>query len=124
MAIRRARERLKLNQEDFAKELGEFLGHPVSQSQISDWERGRFEPSASVLLAVAELANLSVDQLRGTGPRLMIDRLEHLEGQVDRLSRQVDEDSERTGKLLAEIIEVLGQAGLWQGRKTARTRAR
>ena len=119
VAIRRARERLQLNQEDFAKELGEFLGHPVSQSQISDWERGRFEPSASVLLAVAELADVSLDQLRGTGPNVLLDRLEHLEGQIDRLSQQVEEDSEHTGKLLAEIIEVLGQAGLWQGRRTA-----
>jgi transcriptional regulator with XRE-family HTH domain len=119
VAIRRARERLQLNQEDFARELGEFLGHPISQSQISDWERGRFEPSATVLLAVAELADVSVDQLRGTGPSLFLDRMERLEGQVDRLSQEVEEESKNTGKLLAQIIEVLDQAGLWSGSKPA-----
>jgi transcriptional regulator with XRE-family HTH domain len=132
VAIRRARERLQLSQEDFAQALGRFLGHPVSQSQISDWERGRFEPSASVLLAVAELADLSVDELRGTGPRLWMDRLDRLEDQIERLTQEADHpgpefvgrlealeaESQRIGELLAQIVGYLDVAGLWPAEAT------
>jgi transcriptional regulator with XRE-family HTH domain len=127
VAIRRARERMELSQDDFAQALGDFLGHPISQSQVSDWERGRFEPSAGVILAVAELADISVDQLRGTGPSLWMDRLERLEDQVDRLTQKADhpggefagrlealeKESKKVGGLLAQIIGSLDDAGLW-----------
>ncbi len=126
VAIRRARERLQLSQDDFAKALGDFLSHPISQSQVSDWERGRFEPSASVLLAVAEIADVSVDQLRGTGPSLLMDRLERLEDQVDRLTQDMvqpgsefagrlealGKESKKVGGLLAQIVASLDRAGL------------
>ena len=54
--IRRAREKLQLSQGEFSVALGRAVGHPISQSQVSDWERGRREPSASVLLAVTSLS--------------------------------------------------------------------
>ena len=127
VAIRRAREHLQLSQEDFAQALGDFMGHPISQSQVSDWERGRFEPSASVLLAVAELADVSVDQLRGTGPSVWMDRLERMEDQLDRLTQEavhpgneltgrleaLENESIKVGRLLAQIIGSLEDAGLW-----------
>ncbi len=131
--FRRARERLRMSQDEFARALGDRLGHPVSQSQISDWERGRFEPSASVLLAAAELADLSVDELRGAGPPSLVQRIERLEEEMDRIARrsamadepdlQVDgsmserlaaleTESTRVGALLAQVIGVLDRAGL------------
>ncbi len=133
MVIRRARERLQMSQDEFARALGDRLGHPVSQSQISDWERGRFEPSASVLLAAAELADLSLDELRGAGPPSLVQRMERLEEEMDRIARhtavgdepdlQVDgsmpqrlaaleTESTRVGALLAQVIGVLDRAGL------------
>jgi transcriptional regulator with XRE-family HTH domain len=112
VTIRRARERLKMSQEEFARALGDRLGSQISQSQISDWEGGRFEPRASVLLAIAELANLSIDELRGAGPPAIVDRIERLEAEVERLAA-LEHESERMGALLAQLIEALDHAGMW-----------
>lgn len=125
--MRRARERLKMSQEEFARSLGEHLGHPVSQSQISDWERGRFEPGASVLFGIAEIANMSIDELRGAGPSALVERFERLEDEVGRLTARdgeaggdlaarltsVEQEIARIGGLLAQMIGVLDHAGLW-----------
>ncbi len=135
VVIRRARERLQLSQADFAAALGKHLGHPISQSQISDWERGRFEPGAGVLLAIAELADVSIDELRIAGPPAILRRIEHLEDEVDRLGRAespddesaraedrgspmaritaIEEEIERIGGLLARMIEVMDKEGFW-----------
>lgn len=61
-AIRRARKRLGLNQEEFGRRLGEVLGRPISQSQISSWERGGREPHGSVLLAVATVLGATLSE--------------------------------------------------------------
>ena len=138
LVIRRARERMKLSQEELAKLLG------TSQSQVSDWERGRNEPGASVLLAVAELANTSIDELRTGGPATVLRRLERLEDEVEQLVTGTSEDGvqleaddvterleaverevERIGALLAKLIQILDQAGLWPGQEATRpTRVR
>ncbi|HEX4213541.1 MAG TPA: DUF5919 domain-containing protein [Candidatus Dormibacteraeota bacterium] len=65
LAIRRARERRKLSQGELARGLGDVLGKQVSQSQVSDWERGRYEPGASVLVAVAEATRIPLPELLG-----------------------------------------------------------
>jgi transcriptional regulator with XRE-family HTH domain len=123
-----------MSQGEFARALGAHLGHPISQSQISDWERGRFEPAASVLLAVAEMAGMSVDELRGAGPTALVERLDRLEREVellvltgptgaeaepevdetlvDRVAR-IEHELVTTGKLMARIVKVLDEAGLW-----------
>jgi transcriptional regulator with XRE-family HTH domain len=134
LTIRRARERLQMSQEEFARALGEFLGHPVSQSQISDWERGRFEPGASILLAVAEMADLSIDELRSAGPPALVERLERLEAEVERMADSsrpdahvtidpnagfeerlaaLERETGRMGALLAQMIQALDKAELW-----------
>ncbi len=135
--IRRARDRLKMSQDEFARELSKFLRRPMSQSQISDWERGRFEPSASILLAVAEMAGLSVDELRATGPASMIERLEHLENEIDRLIRpegeaadvqelkaQVQELRQQHGAFYAEVVQAFTRAGVPFGSNLAARRER
>jgi len=110
VVIRRARERLKASQAEFAKILGDHLGHPVSQSQISDWERGRFEPSAGVLLAIAEVANLSIDELRTAGPPAILRRIEHLEDEVDRLVRSQEGGGGRVADDSEDVTERLTAA--------------
>lgn len=126
-----------MSQEDFARALGSYLNRPVSQSQISDWERGRFEPGAAVLLALAEMTNLSVDELRGLGAGPMAERVARLEELVDHLTlgrgrepaEAADEDrvarlereSERLGGLLAQMLKALDQAGLWPADAALRT---
>jgi transcriptional regulator with XRE-family HTH domain len=75
-----------MSQDEFAKALGHFLGRPISPSHVADWERGVVEPTASALLAAAELTGLSVDELRGAAPAAVVARLERLEAEVDRLT--------------------------------------
>jgi transcriptional regulator with XRE-family HTH domain len=139
VVIRRARERLKMSQGEFARALGAHLGHPISQSQISDWERGRFEPAASVLLAVAEMAGMSVDELRGAGPPALIERLDRVEREVevllltgpaaeaepgvdgtlvDRVA-SIEHELKTAGELMARMIKVFENAGLWPTRLRA-----
>lgn len=83
-----------MSHDEFAEALGGFLGRPISLSHVADWERGAVEPSASVLLAAAELTGLPVDELCGSAPAAVVARLERLEAEVDRLTRlegRVDE---------------------------------
>ncbi len=101
-----------MSQDELARALGDRLDSQISQSQISDWESGRFEPRASVLLAIADLANLSIDELRGAGPPAFVERMERLEREVERVA-DLERESERMGALLAQLIEVLDHAGLW-----------
>lgn len=55
--IRRVRLQAGLTQ----KELGERIG--VEGNTISDWERGRSEPQAKMILAIAEACNVPVSEL-------------------------------------------------------------
>jgi transcriptional regulator with XRE-family HTH domain len=99
LALRHARERLRMSQDEFAKTLGHFLGRPISSSYVADWEHGVVEPTASALLAAAELTGLSVDELRGAAPAAVVARLERLEVEVERLTHL----EARVEKLLARV---------------------
>jgi len=72
--------------------LGRHLGRAIPRSQISDWERGRHEPGATILIAAAELAGRSVDELLtgSSGP---------LAKRVDRLEDAVEEIREELARL-------------------------
>jgi hypothetical protein len=66
-------------------------------------------------MALAEMANLSIDEIRGSGPPALIQRIEHLEEEVERLADDqaaADREAERVGALLAQMIGVLDQAGV------------
>jgi transcriptional regulator with XRE-family HTH domain len=89
--LRKARERRGMSQLLFPKGLGPTLGHPISPSQISDWERGRREPGATVLLAAADLAGGSIDSLRSTGTSTPAERLAEVEERIESLDELLDE---------------------------------
>lgn len=57
--LQELRKERGLNQKDFAKAIG------FSQSQISQWETGVNEPTASSLTVIADYFNVSVDYLLG-----------------------------------------------------------
>jgi transcriptional regulator with XRE-family HTH domain len=124
LALRRARDRSQLDQGQFAEALGERLGRAIPRTQISDWERGRYEPGATVLVAAAELAGVTVDELLIGGGGPLTHRLENLDDAVHELQEAVkgeaglaarlassERESERVGALIARIIEVLEEAG-------------
>jgi transcriptional regulator with XRE-family HTH domain len=92
LALRRAREHLGLDQGQFADALGKHLGRAIPRSQISDWERGRHEPGATILIAAAELAGRSVDELLtgSSGP---------LAQRVDQLADTIEEIREELARL-------------------------
>ncbi len=62
-AIRIARRKAGLSQPAFATALGEQLGESFSRVALGNWENGRHKVPASVLLAAARIAGLSVDEL-------------------------------------------------------------
>ena len=51
------RQENKLSQPQLAEELG------VSKGMISFWENGKYEPTASNIIAVAKFFNVSIDDL-------------------------------------------------------------
>ena len=57
--LQELRKEHRLNQKDFANAIG------YSQSQISQWETGVNEPTASALTKIADYFNVSVDFLLG-----------------------------------------------------------
>lgn len=57
--LQELRKERGLNQKDFAKAIG------YSQSQISQWETGVNEPTASALIKIADFFDVSVDYLLG-----------------------------------------------------------
>lgn len=59
--LRKIREQLGLSQNDMLRELG--LSGRVFRSAISGYELGTREPSLSILLAYARLADISTDVL-------------------------------------------------------------
>jgi transcriptional regulator with XRE-family HTH domain len=106
LALRRARERLRFDQAQFAEALGQQLGRPIPRTQISDWERGRHEPGATVLIAAAELAGTSIDELLAGSGGPLTQRL-------DRLDNAVQDLKEEVGRLnaLAEWVRQLSGEG-------------
>lgn len=59
--IKARRQELKLSQEYVAERLG------VSRQAVSKWETGQSEPTASNLIRLAEVFEISLSQLTGTG---------------------------------------------------------
>jgi transcriptional regulator with XRE-family HTH domain len=59
-AIKRARSRLRLSQDQLARRLGYSRA-----ATVSDWERGEAAPPAEKLEEIAELAGVTVEQLFG-----------------------------------------------------------
>lgn len=55
--IRMRREKLKLSQEYIAEQLG------VSRQAVSKWETGQSEPTASNLIRLAEVLEISLSEL-------------------------------------------------------------
>ncbi len=105
MIMRKARERLGMSQNEFARALSQVLGHPVKQSRLSEWESGRVEPMSSVLLAVADLGGGSLDILRSRGS--LGDRLDHLEDELAGISRILSEHERE----IASVRSAVGMAG-------------
>jgi len=69
--IRLIRTRLGYNQKDF----GEFLA--VATSSVSAYEKGETSPSFSVVARIAELGNISIDDLLTGGPAGAPPRADH-----------------------------------------------
>lgn len=99
LIVRKARERTRMSQSDFGAALGRLLGRAVTGSQVSDWERGRFPPSGNVLLAAAELAGGSIDELRAGGSGTIGQRIEALEAEIADLVHTVSDLRETADKL-------------------------
>lgn len=59
--IKARRQELKLSQEYVAEQLG------VSRQAVSKWETGQSEPTASNLIRLAEVFEISLSELTGTG---------------------------------------------------------
>ncbi len=57
--LRTMRKEKKLSQEALAREVG------VTQQCVSEWERGRIEPTLSYLWKLADLFGVSIDVLCG-----------------------------------------------------------
>lgn len=57
--LQELRKESGLNQKEFAKAIG------YSQAQISQWETGVNEPTASALVKIADYFNVEVDYLLG-----------------------------------------------------------
>lgn len=61
--IRNLRVDNDLSQEDLAKKI------EVTQRSISNWEQGLNEPKASSIIALAEVFNVTTDQILGVEPK-------------------------------------------------------
>ena len=65
-ALRRARDLVQMNQEEFGKALGRRLGvAPYGQSAVSDWETGNRQVPAAALVAAAQVARVDLSELFG-----------------------------------------------------------
>lgn len=75
-----------MTQAEFASALGAETGSRPSSTQISDWETGRAQPLAHILIAAAQVARVSIDQLVGMAdPDRLYKELELLRARVERL---------------------------------------
>lgn len=131
-----------MDQAQFAEALGRNLDRTIPRTQISDWERGRHEPGATVLIAAAELAGTSVDELLagGGGPvtarldalddalqDLRDDLLGRLRSLEERLGVRNEKDDLETlkhdvGVLQAQVLELRARAGKLPSKAETRRR--
>jgi transcriptional regulator with XRE-family HTH domain len=97
--FRALRNKVDLSQKDFAQTIG------VSQSVIAEIERGSREPSRSVLVAIAEKYQISLDWLLlGVGSGDVAQRKEDPE--VEALKKEIAEMEDTIRALEAENKEI------------------
>jgi transcriptional regulator with XRE-family HTH domain len=97
--FRALRNKVNLSQKDFAQTIG------VSQSVIAEIERGSREPSRSVLVAIAEKYQISLDWLLlGVGSGDVAQRKEDPE--VEALKKEIAEMEDTIRELEAENKEI------------------
>ena len=58
-AIKNYRRKMDMTQREFAKKLG------VYQPMVADWESGRKEPKLFYAICIADMLNISLDELVG-----------------------------------------------------------
>lgn len=86
----RTREDKKITQPQFAKKLGDALGKTISPTQLSEWENGHVEPAASILVAAAAVAGVTVDLLLAEAdPSAAVEVAQQLAIRVNRLEQIV-----------------------------------
>ena len=95
------RKKAGLSQEQFASTLN------VKQYNVSDYEVGRSEPSIQLLVKIAKVLNVSIDELLGNENAPL-----SLEGKEKKLLEEIDnlpeEDRIKAVDLALQIIEFVG----------------
>lgn len=62
LKIKEYREELQLTQKELAEKIGS------SQRNVSNWESGASEPDCETIMKIAEIFDISIDQLFGKDP--------------------------------------------------------
>ena len=78
-----------------------LVGRLYRTQAVSAWKTGRAEPPASVVLAIAKVAGLSLDEL--VLERSMATRLDQAEETVDRLEETLSEIQEQVRRLAERL---------------------
>lgn len=63
--IKEIRIKREMTQAQLAQELSQVSGAEISRVKVSRWEDGKNEPSASEVVAIAQFAKISIDELLG-----------------------------------------------------------
>lgn len=63
--IHELRKKLGFSQELFAKKLREKVDFKIDRTLISKWENGRHHPSPEIIIAMASIFNIPVENLTG-----------------------------------------------------------
>jgi transcriptional regulator with XRE-family HTH domain len=109
--FREVRAKTNLSQKDFAESVG------VSQSVVSDIERGAREPSRQILAVLAEKYAVDLNWLLlGIGPGEKISQnqirdaeVERLEREIDELKKSIDELERENKELSKELLDRMRQ---------------
>lgn len=92
------RKRIGLTQEQLAERIG------VGRASIQNWESGKHQPSASDLIALADVFNKTVDSLLGRDPK--VGKISEAIEQIEDLSEALD-----ANQMLTSRIQVLREKG-------------
>lgn len=80
-------------QPELAVAIEPLVGHLYSSQNVSAWKTGRADPYAHVVLAIAKVAGISLDELVLEIP--MTTRLDQVEAQQRRTSQTLEEIAEQ-----------------------------
>ncbi|MBQ9265953.1 MAG: helix-turn-helix transcriptional regulator [Bacilli bacterium] len=95
------RKRAGLSQEQFASALN------VKQYNVSDYEVGRSEPSIELLIKIAQVLNISIDELVGNdNAPLSVEGKEKI--LLETIERLPDEDKSKAVDFAIEVINYVG----------------